>query len=258
VKIFVSHSHQNSSAAKALVDYLLSSLQLEDRDIRCTSVPGHQLRFGKTISELLKSDINVAPALIALISRESLSSDWVMFELGAAWGLDRDIFPILGPGLHVKDLPGPLSNLPCIVIEEPTASSRMSDLIQQIAEDLNLSTKNGGKVQANLDDFLNEYASSKDATSIGGKPGVSPENQEESVLLTIWRKDESAYDEHGYSLEAIAEQSQISNPKCDYILNSLIKNDFVERKQWVGGVNGVRYMLKNLGRDYLLKKSLVD
>jgi hypothetical protein len=136
MKIFISHSHKNRDAARALVDLLLSGLSLEDADIRCTSAPGHQLRFGKTIAELLKGDINLAPAVIALISAESQRADWVLFELGAAWGLGRDIFPVLGPGIEIRDLPGPLGNLPCVVVESEDASSRMTDLMQQLHEDL--------------------------------------------------------------------------------------------------------------------------
>ncbi|MDP3305948.1 MAG: toll/interleukin-1 receptor domain-containing protein, partial [Erysipelotrichaceae bacterium] len=175
MKIFISHSHQNSAAAKALVDMLLSSLSLEDNDILCTSVPGHQLRFGKSIAELLKKDINLAPAFIALISKQSLNSDWVLFELGAAWGLDRVIYPILGPDLHINDLPGPLSHLPCIEIGSTDASSRMSDLIQQLAEDLGLSRKNGGKAQANLESFFIQFRQVTTDTHKLGQVNKSPE-----------------------------------------------------------------------------------
>ena len=139
MKIFISHSHQNSEAAKAFVDMLLSNLSLEDSDIRCTSVPGHQLRFGKTIAELLKGDINLSPVIIALITKQSVQSSWVLFELGAAWGLERDIYPILGPQLQTAELPGPLGSLPCIQIDSPDASNRTSDLIQQLSEDLDCS-----------------------------------------------------------------------------------------------------------------------
>jgi len=144
VKIFVSHSHQDTGAAKALIDMLLSNITLDDKEIRCTSVPDHTIRFGKSISQLLKEDINVAPAILALISQQSLQSKWVMFELGAAWGLGKDIYPVVGPGLDIRDLPGPLASLPCIVIESQDAASRLAELIKQVSEDCNLEIKTGG------------------------------------------------------------------------------------------------------------------
>lgn len=45
-KLFISHSSADESLASALVDLLLSSILLEDSDIRCTSVPGHKLPVG--------------------------------------------------------------------------------------------------------------------------------------------------------------------------------------------------------------------
>lgn len=258
MKIFISHSHKNRNAAKALIDFLLSGLSLEDKEIRCTSVPGHQLRFGKSISELLKSDINIAPVVIALISLESRDSDWVLFELGAAWGLERNIFPILGPGLKVRDLPGPLGSLPCIEAEADDASSRMSDLLQQLVEDLNTGSKSGGKVQANLDAFLTCYRASPERDA--GKNGIStsPANEEQVALLVIWKLDEIEYDQHGYSLESIAQRSELSIPKCEHILNTLIKKNLVERKTYSGGIIGNRYTLKDAGREQLLHEGLVS
>ncbi len=57
--------------------------------------------------------------------------------------------------------------------------------------------------------------------------------------------DETEYSEYGHSLETIAQQSNILIPKCDHILNSLIKRDFVERKKYMGSVSRNRYTLKD-------------
>ncbi|MGE4403532.1 MAG: toll/interleukin-1 receptor domain-containing protein [Desulfobulbus sp.] len=257
MKIFISHSHKNRDTAKALVDFLLSGLSLEDADIRCTSVPGHQLRFGKTIAEILKGDINLAPMVIALISVESQQADWVLFELGAAWGLGKDIFPILGPGIEIRNLPGPLGNLPCVVVEAEDASSRMSDLMHQLQEDLGVGFKTGGKVQANLDAFLNCYRRSSEQSSLTTGYKSSPANEEEVVLLVIWKLSESEYDQNGYSLEAIAQRSGLVNPKCEHVLDALINKKFVERKTYFGGINGKRYTLKEAGREQLIQGGLV-
>lgn len=257
MKIFISHSHKNRDAARALVDFLLSGLSLGDADIRCTSVPGHQLRFGKTIPEMLKDDINLAPAVIALISTESHKADWVLFELGAAWGLGRSIFPVLGPDIEVRDLPGPLGNLPCVIVGAEDAASRMIDLIQQLQEDLGVATKNGGKVQANLDTFLNCYRNSPPQGSRPNGDTILPANEEESVMMVIWKLAESEYDFHGYSLEAISQRAELSVPKCEHVLDDLVKRKCVERKTYSGGISGHRYTLKEEGREQLLRKQLV-
>jgi hypothetical protein len=257
VKIFISHSHQNRAAANALVDMLLSGLSLADSDIRCTSVPGHQLELGKSIAELLKADINQAPALIALVSEESLNSNWVMFELGAAWGLERHVYPILGPNMQSRNLPGPLGNLSCIEIESPDASSRTSDLLQQLAKDLNVESKSGGKARAKLDAFLAQYK-----TSARQNPGISkqanaPASEEDSVLLAMWRLDEKEYAKIGYLVNDIKEKSGISIPKCEHILSALIKKKYIKGTQYMSP-SGFYYKLEDAGRGHLLQQGFVE
>jgi hypothetical protein len=254
VKVFVSHSHQDSAAAKALVDMLLAKLSFVDEDIRCTSVPGHQLPFGKNIADILKKDINESPAILALITADSLLSKWVMFELGAAWALDKVIYPIVGPNINLRDLPGPLSHLPCVEIESSDASSRTSDLLHQLAVDLKLEQKNGGKAQASFDSFLNQYKSGPTTTDISKQ---SPESQEELLMSLIWKLDAEKYDMYGYSVELLSELSSISIPKCEYILNALTQKKLIDKKGYTGAINGNRYTLKDDGKRFLLDKGLV-
>lgn len=58
--IFISHKETDAALAKALVEFLRASLEIPSVKIRCTSVSGFQLPFGKTISGQLKSDIGPA------------------------------------------------------------------------------------------------------------------------------------------------------------------------------------------------------
>ncbi|MEL6438845.1 MAG: toll/interleukin-1 receptor domain-containing protein [Cyanobacteria bacterium J06621_8] len=75
-RIFISHSHADREIASLLIDYLLAALEIKEESIRCTSVPGHQLPFGTSISEQLKKDLNQTTCLIALITRNSLRSTY--------------------------------------------------------------------------------------------------------------------------------------------------------------------------------------
>ncbi len=50
-RIFISHSHTDREIASELVDFLLAALELRPEEIRCTSVPVHQLPFGFSIGE---------------------------------------------------------------------------------------------------------------------------------------------------------------------------------------------------------------
>ncbi len=136
-RIFISHSHSDEAIARKLVDYLFATLTVGDTDIRCTSVPGHRLPPGTNIESQLKKDISGDIALIGLLTQNSLRSRWVLFELGAAWGMGKLVVPILGPEANKDDLPGPLKSYIPVSIEDEEVAYALNDMIQALASNLN-------------------------------------------------------------------------------------------------------------------------
>jgi hypothetical protein len=110
MKIFISHSSRDGPLANAVVQYLTVALALRDGDVRCTSVPGYRLPKGSRVAETLRRDLSKSGALLALLTPNSLESTWVLFELGAAWGLQRAIIPIVTDRLTLADLPPSLQD----------------------------------------------------------------------------------------------------------------------------------------------------
>jgi TIR domain len=152
--IFISHKETDNVLAEALVEFLRSSLVVADRNIRCSSVPGFQLPLGKTVSGQLKEDVGASDVLFALITPASINAPWVLFEIGAAWALNRRIIPILSPGIRPRDLPGPLSEYVVIDGSQGSAAARLRDAVNQIALQLGLTEKGGGLAQSSLESFL--------------------------------------------------------------------------------------------------------
>ncbi|MEM9271923.1 MAG: SUMF1/EgtB/PvdO family nonheme iron enzyme [Cyanobacteria bacterium P01_F01_bin.143] len=136
-RIFISHSHADQVIAKKLVDYLLAALTVGDADIRCTSVSGHKLPPGKNIEGQLKKEINGDIALIGILTQSSLRSQWVLFELGAAWGMGKLVIPVLGAGVKKEDLPGPLKGYIPVSIEDQEVAFALNDMIGELASNLN-------------------------------------------------------------------------------------------------------------------------
>ena len=81
IKVFLSHSAADEPLASALVDCLFASMVLEDDELRCTSVAGHKLPLGSDFSNTLLDDIGDSSVVIGLVTRNALSSSWVLFEL---------------------------------------------------------------------------------------------------------------------------------------------------------------------------------
>jgi hypothetical protein len=104
-KVFISHSRHDKPVVHKLMEYL--SYQkidawLDDDEIQ----PGDKIR--KRISDGLKG----SSALVVVISPNSISSEWVRYEIAqfVAGGANRKIIPVL-VGAKVSDLPTPFREL---------------------------------------------------------------------------------------------------------------------------------------------------
>src|SRR5262245_7038271 len=114
IRLFISHSSADVTLARQVVDLFRSSLNLRATEIRCTSVDGYRLPGGANTNAQLRLEVHDAQVLIGIISAASLTSQYVLFELGARWGAGRPLIPLLAPGTPTSVLDGPLSVLNAI------------------------------------------------------------------------------------------------------------------------------------------------
>ena len=110
LKIFVSHSSNDAALAAALIDLLRSALGIKAAQIRCSSVDGYRLPAGVNTEQQLRDEIKGSQVMLGLITPNSQTSQYVMFELGARWGASLPLIPLLA-GVEPKDLGQPLSLL---------------------------------------------------------------------------------------------------------------------------------------------------
>ena len=108
--IFIIHSSDDQRLATALGSLLRGALDVgRHRDpVRCTSDPCYKSRSGHLPGPVLRKEIGKAGLVIGLLTPCALGSAWVLFEMGAAWGLERWLCPLL-VGLEHGRLPGPLA-----------------------------------------------------------------------------------------------------------------------------------------------------
>jgi hypothetical protein len=126
--VFISHSGQDAAIAEALVELIRAAINVAHESIRCTSVDGYRLPGGASTGEQLKREVREARCLVALLTPESLRSPYVLFELGARWGADLPVVPLLAAGATSGSLKAPLSSLNAL------NSSSTSQLHQMVAE----------------------------------------------------------------------------------------------------------------------------
>ena len=158
-RIFISHSHLDENIADLLIDFLTESIEIPKTEIRCTSDPNHGLDFSSSsISDQLKNDLSNAGALIVIATVDSLRSPWVLFEVGSFWTTDKLVAPIIGPGLILENLPGPLKGYRSIRIEDDDVSYQLKEFIRQLEDKLNLkhnlgTRRSDKKLEAFIDEF---------------------------------------------------------------------------------------------------------
>jgi hypothetical protein len=161
-RIFISHRHKDRAIAEALIDLLESAFEVEPADIRCTSVPGYMLTPGELTSEELRSNLAGAELVMGLLSPDTTESNYVLAELGAAWGREVTTFPLLADGATYKDVPSPLKERHCVSIE---AQESCLALVDSVAAKTTLKRKDGN--------ILGKVAQAATALAVAAKPDVS-------------------------------------------------------------------------------------
>jgi hypothetical protein len=151
LKIFISHSSADRELATLLVDLLRSSLNLSAEAIRCTSVEGHRLAGGAETDRALRKDIHDCQAFIGLISATSIESAYVLFELGARWGAERHLLPLLAPTADAAILRGPLSGINALRCSN---AADLQQMIHEIAGVLKISAEKPAAYQRHVEQIL--------------------------------------------------------------------------------------------------------
>ncbi len=151
IRVFISHSAKDEALASAVVDFLLANFVLADEEIRCTSVPGHKLPVGSDSASTLRDNLGESAVVVGLITKSALSSGWVLFELGAAWGSKKHLMPLIAGDVDFKDLPGPLSGQH---VAKLSSKEDLSQFVDEIAKVLGAQRRAAAKSAGALDSIL--------------------------------------------------------------------------------------------------------
>ncbi len=126
IEVFLSHSHKDKQIAEALVDFLVLAAGIETGEIRCTSYTPSGLAIGSRISHQLRRDIENCRYFMPLITPNSVGSEFVAFEIGAAWAFETDIKPLILGGGDLK-IPALLQDLLCCDLRNLDALVQLAD-----------------------------------------------------------------------------------------------------------------------------------
>jgi len=149
--IFVSHSYVDKELAAALRTVLDEAFTVATTDVRVTSLVGGKLGVGAPVPEALRHGVEEARVVMGILTRDSIQSTYVLFELGASRGLQKPTYPLLAGGITSDDLPGPLREREAIDLAQAPDCYR---LIDQLHRDTYLSRKEGEGVRGRIEEAI--------------------------------------------------------------------------------------------------------
>lgn len=170
IKIFISHSSRDSVIAKLLAELFRNAMRMTKSEIRCTSVDGYRLPAGASTDEQLRREVLEAPVLVGILSHHSFESAYVLFELGARWGKNSYMAPVLAPGIDASIIKGPLSSINALNCEN---RSQIHQLIDEIASQIGIQPESASSYQEYVDAVVT-YHPEPLSLGINSLPNIVP------------------------------------------------------------------------------------
>jgi len=167
MKVFISHAASDEKLASAIIDCLMSSMHLDEQEVRCTSVAGHKLPIGSDVAATLRDELGESSVVIGLITSGSLCSSWVLFELGAAWGSRKNIKPLVSDEVRFSDLPGPLSGHHAVRLSD---ANGLTQLMEEVCQIVGARARSAAKIHAGVEKLTEVQASVKEAAERTAAP----------------------------------------------------------------------------------------
>ena len=189
MRVFISHSSFDIEVVKLIVELLRKALNLESNDIRCTSLDGYRMPGGVPVDQRLRAEVHDSELLIGVITPASLKSAYVMFELGARWGAERPMIPLLASGTTAEDLEGPLDKINAL---NGSQTGQLHQLVEEAAGHLSVDLDKPSSYANTIEELTRVSAISLDSEQPSPNDCTAGLSEDAKELLL-----EAAKDTHG-------------------------------------------------------------
>lgn len=250
--LFISHSARDTEIAKSIVTLFEKAFKISARRIRCTSVDGYRLPAGADTNEVLRTEVFGAKLFVALLTPNSLSSPYVLFELGARWGTRRPLYPLLAGDTTPAHLSAPLSGLNALSM---ISADQVRQLLENASEALSQRLEPASSFSAEVEGVVAaSTAISSNPTVAANSQAAEPstvnlEDEQVKILLEL-AKQEWCY------AEQIARAVGIGIQVVQYHLDELQNAGMASASYSMGGPT--EWYLDHEGRKFLIKNRLIS
>jgi hypothetical protein len=261
--VFISHSSRDEPVAVRLIALIRTAVNLPADKIRCTSVDGYRLPAGISTNDRIRKEVHDSKAFIALITPNSLPSAYVLFELGARWGAEKPLIPLLASGAETRHLKEPLSAFNALTCSN---AAQLHQFVHDLGEILGVSLDSAAAYQDYIQALVEESSKPNHVSNAGADTSIDSATQEETplaldpssaTLLAIWKLDIEQYSENGYGVDAVADKAALAIPLCKHHLETLVEEKKLARVKVIGANGGIRYRLTTDGSSHLMNGGIV-
>ncbi len=111
IRVFLSYSQDDKGPASELINQL-------NRQSHFSIFTSDKISAGENWQLKIKKELSKTDYFLVILSPASIHSKWVQFELGAAWGLNKLIIPVVTSEEVVKQIPLEFSHLKVIELKD--------------------------------------------------------------------------------------------------------------------------------------------
>lgn len=226
LRVFVSHVHAEAAIAAVLKDWLEDAFRgriavFVSSDIK--ENPGGREWMARVKAELTNPQMRI---LLSLLSLQAVASPWVSVELGAAWVLDRGLFPLCHSGQLIDNLPRPIKDFGGANLDDEDAAKRLVGAVAQ-------ATSLRAPERWDFDGFLkalrdNATRLARPATAPAASTTASPSAKESALPLeqvALLKVLARALDMNSgdMTIERAASLTDLKNSVASYHLSTLVE-----------------------------------
>lgn len=117
INVFISHSSKDKYIATKLAELINLALGIDNKEIRCTSSLKHRLHSGLNIDDSLRKEIKGCKVQIGIVTKNALESIFTIMEMGARWGMNKPLIPVVFEVEKIGILKKPLNDLNALPID---------------------------------------------------------------------------------------------------------------------------------------------
>jgi hypothetical protein len=127
--IFVSHPHSDELLAKELRKIIADVFGAGVTVFVSSDIAN--LPAGAAWREEIKKQLSHSKLLIVLLSPDTVDRNWLHFEVGGAWALDRPVIPVCHSGMPANRLPDQFSGFNALQLKDPKFGHKFVESIAQ-------------------------------------------------------------------------------------------------------------------------------